>query len=359
MGILDIFSNVFYIFVAILVLLFMVTVHELGHYVAGKLLNFKINEFAIGFGPSIYKRTSKKTGEIFSLRIIPLGGYCAFEGEDEEQDNPRSFNNQKPWKRIIVLLAGVTMNFIFSLLIAIIVFASVGMYFPAVSEVSPDSAETTVLEDLKLKQGDIILAVNGEFLYLNGDLNKALNKVPVDKKFNVTVVREGQRKEIDVIKRNYAYTDKEGNEKIAYGLGIVPTSDSHNLGFFEAIEKGTVYCFKMAGVILGFFGDLITGKINFNQIGGPITTIDYTVQVAKHGFRPLMEIVTLIGVNLAVFNILPIPALDGSRILFIIIEWIRRKPVKRELEGKIHFIGLLFLFGFVILADILQIFNRL
>lgn len=357
MGIIQMFSNVGYIFIAILVLLFMVTVHELGHYIAGKLLNFKINEFSIGFGKALYKRTSPKTGEVFSIRLFPLGGFCAFEGEDEDKENNQAFNNQKPWKRIIVLLAGVFMNFVFALLIAVIVFASVGMYFPSVREVYPDSG-LPVAEEFKLKEGDIILAVDGNYLYLNGDLGAALNNIESGKLFEVTVIRDGQKQNVTAVKRNFVAKDQNGEEQVSNGLGIWPGSEIYKLGFFEAFGRGIAYCFRMAGVILGFFGKLITGQISLNQIGGPISTIDYTAQVARMGLRPLMEIVTLIGVNLAVFNLLPIPALDGSRILFIIIEWIRKKPVKRELEGKIHFIGLMLLFTFVILADIFHLFSR-
>jgi regulator of sigma E protease len=357
MGVLNIFSNGFYIFVAILVLMLMVMVHELGHYVAGKALNFKINEFSIGFGKVLYKRVSEKTGEAFLIKLFPLGGYCAFEGEDADKDEPRAFNNQKPWKRIVVLLSGVVMNFITAFIIAVAVFSTVGMYYPSVSKVFPDAIGETADESLKLKQDDIILAVNGKTLYLNGDLKLALDAIDINNPFTVTVVRNGVKQDVTVIKRNYLSEDDEGNSKIYVGLGILQDFASYRLGFFEAFSKGMVYCIRMAGVILGFFGQLITGQIGLNEIGGPISTIDYTAQVAKMGLRPLMDITTLIGVNLAVFNLLPIPALDGSRILFIIIEWIRKKPVRREIEGRIHFAGFLFLIGFVILADLLHIFR--
>lgn len=358
MEFLQLFSNVFYIFLAILVLLFMVTIHELGHYVAGKILKFKILEFSIGFGPVLYKRKSKKTGELFLIKLIPLGGYCAFDGEDEEKNNPEAFNNQKPWKRIIVLVSGVFMNFLFSVLLAVIIFATVGMYFPSVSEVLPDS-DTVISEEYKLKEGDIILAVDGNYLYLNGDLKTELNKFEDNDIINVTVIRDNTRQNISIKKRNYLSTDNDGNDITATGLGILQGFDSYRLGFFESISKGIVYCFKMAGVILIFFGKLITGQLSFSQIGGPISTIGITVEVAKQGFRPLLEITTLIGVNLAVFNILPIPALDGSRVVFTAIEWIRKKPIKREIEGKIHFVGLLVLFGFVILADVFHILGNI
>jgi regulator of sigma E protease len=353
----QVLSYVFYIIVAIMALLFMVTIHEAGHYVAGKILKFKINEFSIGFGKSLFQRKNEVTGEVFSLRLIPLGGFCAFEGEDQEKEGIHAFNNQKPWKRIIVLLSGVAANFLFSLLLCIIIFSTAGMFFPKVIEVYPDDT-VTVSDELKLNEGDLILAVEGKYLYLRYDLQDALKNVPQDREVRLTVVREGQRQDVNVIKRDYKYTDEEGKEHTATGLGISQGFDAYRLGFFEAVQKGIVYCFKMAGVILGFFGKLITGKVSLSSIGGPITTIGYTAEIASKGLHPLLEIVTLIGVNLAVFNVLPIPALDGSRIVFVIIEWIRKKPIKREIEGKIHLVGLIALFAFVILVDLLQLFQH-
>jgi len=353
------FSNAFYIFVAILVLLFMITVHEAGHYVAGKLLKFRINEFAIGFGPKIYSRVNGDTGEVFSLRAIPLGGFCAFEGEDEEIPNSDAFNNQKPWKRIIVLLSGVAMNFLVSLLIAVITFIASGMYVPSVAKVLPDSG-TAVSEEFKLKEGDLILAIEGRDIYLINDMIGALDDLKESGRqtpFTVTVVRDGVRQDVQVILRKYLSTDEGEEIKDYYGLGIERSSQLYKFGFFESIAKGTVYSFKMAGVVLGFFADLITGSIGINQLGGPITTIGHTAEWARMGLRPLIEIVILIGVNLAVFNALPIPALDGARIMFIIIEIIRKKPIRRELEGKIHFAGLMLLLALVIIADLFQIIS--
>lgn len=363
------FSNILYILAAVMVLMFMVTVHELGHYVAGKIFKFKILEFSIGFGPALFKRTSKKTGEIFSIRAIPLGGYCAF-GEDDETDpdDPQAFNNQHPAKRIAVLLSGVAMNFAASLLIAIMVFISAGMFFPSVGSVLPDDVNSAPTDPVfVLKEGDTILAINGRFLYINGDLQSALSGIETGKTFTANIVRDGVRMNVPLVKRAYNHYDQdspgqiakdgEGNAIKSEGLGITQSYTSYNLGFWESIEKGFNYCFKMAGVILSFFGKLITGQIGLEGVGGPVTTIETTANIARLGFRPLVEIVVLIGVNLAVFNILPIPALDGMRIVFTVIEWIRKRPIKRSVEAMIHLGGLIFLFGFVILADLLHIFG--
>lgn len=349
-------SNFLYILVAIVVLLFMVTVHELGHYIAGKVLKFKINEFAVGFGPALLKRTSKKSGEVFSLRIIPLGGYCAFEGEDTDDMSENAFNAQKPWKRIIVLVSGVAMNFFTAIFIAVTVFSFSGMFFPIANGVYENATgvENSVVatDEFILKEGDIILYAEGKPLYFSGDLTGVIAKFEKGEKINLVIVRDGERQNVQVIKRDY--TDGKNN---AVGIGISKGYTAYKMGFFETFVKSVEYCLATAGMILGFLAKLITGKIALNSVGGPITTIGIISETAKMGLQPLMVIATIIGVNLAVFNILPIPALDGSRIVFTIIEWIRKKPINRNIEAYIHFGGLIVLFGFVILADILQLFG--
>ena len=363
-----------YILLAILVLLFMITVHELGHYLSGKLLGFKINEFAIGMGPAIFSR-NLKNGEKFSIRVLPLGGYCAFEGEDEDKDTQGSFNSQKPWKRIIVLISGAFMNFLVAMLIIINVFLFAGMYFPKVSTLLPDYGSPEQITS-PLQAGDILLEINGRDMYLATDMSTALASISEAEKFDVKVVRNGEIIVIkDMVKRAYsAYQtdengnfvkdeegnyilarDEEGNLIESYGLGILQGYDSYRFGFFETLGRSFVYAFRMAGVILGALGQLITGGLGLKDVGGPITTITQVAEFARSGLRDFLDIVAMIGVNLAVFNLLPIPALDGSRVVFTAIEWIRGKPINRKVEAIINFVGLILLLGFVIVADVYQL----
>lgn len=361
--------NILYILLAVLVLLFMITVHEFGHYIAGKIFKFKINEFAIGFGPAIFKRTSKKTGEVFSLRAIPLGGYCAFEGEDEDSDNSQAFTNKAPWKRIIVLISGALMNFAAALLIAIFAISTSGLFLSKVANILPDELGSDVQEQSALQPGDILLSANGKTLYLPSyDLPLLTAPMEIGEKIDMVVLRDG--KEVNIIATIREYSsyenktdpdnpkiarDEEGNIITHKGLGISQSSEAVKFNFIQSLEHSVKYSFKLAGVLLDFLGKLITGNYPFNQIGGPITTIGITAQTASLGLRPLLEIVILIGVNLAVFNLLPIPALDGMRVVFTVIEMILKRPLNRNVEAMIHFIGLIALFGLVILADILQL----
>ncbi len=346
---------------AILVLLIMVTVHEFGHYVAGKKLGFKINEFAVGFGPAIFRK-KMKSGEFFSLRAVPLGGYCAFVGEDEENESEFAFNNQKPWKRIIVLVAGAFMNFLTTLVIVVLAFTFSGQYLIQAHEILPNAEGESVSSQFIMQEGDIILSINGKTMMLTTDISTALEKARENptEKIDMTVIRNGEKVEIQTFLRNYThnYVDENGVEQSSesYGLGFLMGSTSVRFNLFESIGRSFSYCFKMAGQIFAFLGDLLSGAIGLDQVSGPIGTISMTAEIASYGFRQLLEIMALIGVNLAVFNLLPIPALDGSRVVFTIIEWIRKKPLNRNLEATIHFIGMIALFAFAIIVDVAKLF---
>ena len=169
------------VLLALLILLAMITVHEFGHYLAGKALKFKINEFAIGFGPKLFKRASKRTGELFSIRALPLGGFCAFEGEDDgEDENENSFTRKAPWKRIIVLLAGPLMNYVLALFLIIVSMFAFGQpvfKVGSVAEYEGDNAE--VYAEYSLEAGDDILKINGKTVYMVTDVVSALDRKSV------------------------------------------------------------------------------------------------------------------------------------------------------------------------------------
>ena len=415
---LNVWSTVGSVALAILILLVMITIHEFGHYLAGKILKFRIDEFSVGFGPALFKRRSKKTGELFALRLIPLGGYCAFAGEDgtEEkaappappQENaaeqppaeqtptgqtpaeqppagqppasaeaaaPRGglFTEMAPWKRIIVLVAGALMNYLLAVILLIVCFFAYGQTMIAVyrADPSPDIAAGYCLQDY-----DILLAAEGKKLYLTTDLAQALNGRKagdlVEMRISRVVgtdeegvyLREEQTVSVmlraDVTVQNCADLDS-----VWRALGIACETEgesgtwmlanaSYRFGFWETLGRAFAYSFKIAGSIFKVLGELLTGKLGLSALGGPVTTITLTSQIAGRSFRGFLEIAGFLGVNLAVFNLLPIPALDGSKVVFTVIEWIRGKPVNRKVEAIIHAVGFLLLLGFAVLVDILQ-----
>lgn len=426
----EVFAYIGYVLLALLALMVMIVVHELGHYTAGKLLGFKIDEFAIGFGPKIFKRKNKKTGELFSIRPFPIGGFCAFHGEDadgallDENGNqvkdangniikdPDAFNNQKPWKRLIVLFSGAFMNFLSAILIITIYFSAYGQPLPYVVGTYDVPSYQNVFE-----QGDVLLSVNGKQINLMAqeDLDNVFKKVgdnaefrvlrngkrikitaskffydpfedgdyiyAVDGKkldtpvayadylatvestdaFIVTVVRYDEKGEIceqSTMKVQKGENPEDANGFYSYGFGITRTIARAKLPFFLAFGRAWSFCFFIVFKILASFGALITGKMGIEGAGGTITTIITMAKVSALGFDSFMYVVAIISANLAVMNLLPFPALDGSRMLFTLIEMIFKKPVPRKVEAVIHTVGLVLLLVLAVFLDVFHLVKR-
>ena len=348
------------ILIALVILLFMITVHEFGHFIAGKLLKFKINEFAVGMGPKIFSKKAKD-GQVFSLRAIPLGGFCAFEGEDEAgNSSPEAFNNQKPWKRIVVLSAGAIFNFVSAVLIAIFAFGFFGDTVLKIDKVFDDSInKATYGTDIGFCEEDIIYSIDGKTVFLLQDIPSYIANA--ENTMSVVVLRkneQGKNQKVNLtVKKgeyHYEYVDDNGETQTgtAFGWGIQNIYDKYKFGFGQSIIRSVPYCCRAGTYILETLGGLITGKVSLNDVGGPITTIDITTQVIDTGWGNTFFLIILISVNLAVFNLLPLPALDGARIVFVLIEWIFRKPVNRRIEAMVHTVGLIVLFALVIILDV-------
>lgn len=401
---------------AIFMLLVMITVHEFGHYIAGKIFKFKINEFSIGFGPALFKKKHKKTDELFAIRLIPLGGYCAFEGEDgldeespapekeisaevqtaevfpdvavasenqktvtEEKSavgtpvkgvSPDAFTKKKPWQRIIVLVAGAFMNYVLALLMILIGFFAYGQSMIAVWKMDAPTEEYR--SEYSLQDLDIMLEAEGRNLYLTTDIAKALNgkkagdfvEMKVSRVVGKTDDDKNIREEMTVsvmLREDVTVKNSADLNSVWRALGIANeegvdqlATTYYQFGFFETLERSFAYSFKIAGSIFKVLGELLTGQLGISALGGPITTISMTSQMVSRGFRSFLEIGSFIGVNLAVFNLLPIPALDGSKVVFTAIEWVRGKPISRKVEAIIHAVGFILLLGFAVLVDFLQ-----
>ncbi len=357
-----------YILLAILVLLIMITVHEFGHYVAGKILGFGIQEFAIGFGPKIFSKT-KKNGEIFSVRLLPIGGFCSFTGEDEDNPDPKAFNNKKPWQRIIVLVSGALMNYLLAVVLIIVMFSAWGQ--PALMTYKIAQPQDGVLIENSFEQKDVILKANGKNVYLITDLMKAIDGHEAGEQIPFTVRRAGENVDILVTLRTDTHFENiEETSRLYSSLGIVYELNENGevvngnmystwvrLGFFQTIGRSFEYSIKLAGTVFTVLGQLITGALGIGSLGGTVTTIAVTADAVKiGGIRYLFNIASLIGVNLAVFNLLPFPALDGARVVFTTIEGIRKKPLNRRVEAIIHAVGLVLLLVFAVVVDLQRCF---
>ena len=361
----EVFSYIGYILLAILILLVMITVHEFGHYVAGKIFGFGIEEFAVGFGPKLFSKT-RKSGEVFSIRLFPIGGFCAFKGEDEDCEDPTAFNNKKPWQRIIVLISGALMNFLLALVVIVMMFAIYG-------QTALMTYKTTESEEFAqeycLQDRDVLLKANGKSIYMTTDLMDAIRDKEKGEVVEFSVIRGG--KVIDVSIKMRVTTEFKNVEDVltlydALGIyyqsgenaeltnvGLYSTGVKH--GFFKTLGMSFEYSIKLAGTIFTVLGQLITGALGVGSLGGTVTTISVTANAIKvGGLRYFLNMTAFIGVNLAVFNLLPIPALDGARVVFTGIEWVRKKPLSRRIEGIIHAVGLVLLLLFSVLVDLQQ-----
>lgn len=361
-----VWGTVLSVVLAVIILLAMITVHEFGHYLSGRILDFKIDEFSIGFGPALFKRKSKKSGRVFSVRAFPLGGYCAFAGEDGDDKGEEVegvFNLQSPWKRIIVLVSGALMNYLLALVLIVLSFAIFGM--PSYKINSVEASEDFPAE-YSLVAGDVIEEADGRGVYLATDLISALNGKEEGEKVALKVLRDGEEREIEIIVRSDCdFSNSSETSKIWRALGVGTyekdgtkywdlSSYNRDLSFGQTVGKSFVYSFRLAGSIFKVLGELLTGNLSLTAVGGPVTTIKLTSEIAAQGVESFLQIAAYIGVNLAVFNLLPIPALDGSKVVFCLIEWIFKKPVPRKIEAIIHAVGLILIVAFAVLVDILQ-----
>lgn len=363
----QIMSYVGYVLLAVLILLIMITVHEFGHYVMGKIFGFGIEEFAIGFGPKLFSK-KKKNGEVFSIRLLPIGGFCAFRDEDSESDDPTAFNNKKWWQRILVLISGATMNYILALLVIMLMFGIYGQTTLVAYKMTPT---TEISSERCFQEKDIIISAEGKNVYLTTDLMNAVKDKEKGQCIKFLVRRNGVDMNVNIELRTSTYFNNVEDVTGLYdALGLYYEKDSEGqiqnsglfatgvrFSFFQTIVRSFEYSFIIAGTIFTVLGQLITGALGIGSLGGTITTIAVTADAIKiGGFRYFLNMMSFIGVNLAVFNLLPIPALDGSRVVFTTIEGIRKKPLNRRVEGLIHTIGLFALLLFAVFVDLQQCF---
>ncbi len=379
---------ILYLLLAIVILLLMVLVHEFGHYIVGRMLNFKITEFSVGFGKALFSRRNKR-GELISLRLFPLGGYCAFAGEDEiDEKNKDAFTNQKAWKRIFVFLAGVSFNFAFAVFFSFILLCTIGYDIPQVNSVIlPENMVQeyqikNVLEGAEIEghsleanqtiqAGDVVISIDGkkiDFAYGISYQQYLDEKIEFFEKSNDNfenysivdaVVRRGDKYEnikIGFYRIEVKNVDK--NNKPIEGSHYVYCSNMNAKAYVfsvgEALERAVPFTMGLGWTVLKSLWLLITFQLPISDIGGPITTIATIANFTQMSAMNLLILIPLISANLAVFNLLPIPALDGAHVVFTTIEAIRKKPIKREIENMVHTIGLFVLFGAVILIDILH-----
>ena len=334
---------------ALLVFGVLIAVHELGHFLAAKTCGVRVNEFAIGMGPTLWKKQKGET--LYSLRAFPVGGFCAMEGE-EESDDPAALSNQGFWQKLIIFAAGAAMNFLAGLVIIFCLYAPAqGFYQPVIS----GFAEGCPLESAGgLQTGDRIVAIDGERVYVYSDINLlfSLNKTGV---FDLTVERDGQKVQLkDFAMERQTYTDQSGNEYSGYGIyfGAKAATFGDKLAY---TWNNAVDFVRMVRLSLQM---LLSGQAGLRDLSGPVGIVSTMVQVGEQAetTRAAVEniayIAALIAVNLAVMNLLPLPALDGGRIFFLFVNAVAmllfKKQIPAKYENYIHFAGLILLLALMV-----------
>lgn len=314
-------------------------IHELGHFLTAKASGIKVNEFALGMGPALFRFGKKETQ--YSLRLLPIGGYVSMEGEDEESDVPGSFQHAPISRRILVTVAGAVMNLIlgFAVLIGIVC-----MQDAILSRTVGAFYEGAATQSQGLQVGDTILAVNGRRCFVANDVSYEFARTQ-NSTADLTVLRDGEKVQLNGI----VFDTREAGDGTRYmvvDFMVYPVEKTVGSVLGEAGR----WTLSLARMVMLSLTDLVTGRIPVNNLSGPVGIVTAISQATSMGWEPLLLLLALITVNLGVFNLLPIPALDGGRLLFLLLEAIRKKPVPQKYEAAINAAGFVLLFGVMIFA---------
>ena len=344
-----IFSGIGSVIVAVLLLGVLITLHELGHFSAARALRLPVEEFAIGFGPAIWKRQKGDTR--FSIRILPIGGFCAFYGEDQDNPDPRAYNRQPAWKRLVSIFSGPLANLLAGLLLTLFLLTVIGQSVVTATVGSVDDGLPA--QAAGMMQGDVIRAIND--VQVNGDYTVAQHAIEQNGEQALTIIVERQGVPVSL-----SMTPFYDQEMQRARIGMTFASDTVRMGFGEAIGYSFSYCYNMVKEMLIFFRDLFFKGQGLDGITGPVGTVATISRYVPDGIATVLSLAVLISINLALVNLLPLPALDGARMIFVLIEIIFRKPVPREKEAWVHAGGLVLLLGLIVLVtvrDIIRMFG--
>ena len=366
--------------VTVIMFLVMISLHEFGHFITAKLMDFKILEYAIGFGPAIWK--SKRSEIQYSLRIVPFGGYCKFEGEDEDSLDKRAFSNQAVWKRIIVVAAGGVFNVILGFILFLVIISQTS---PMVTNRVDTVVENSYISDAGLMSGDEIIRINGKKVNFYNDITLYTQEFTENTECDLVIKRDGEKKTLSFkptkSTSEYKYTDS-GVEVTGFINGVKTETDFYEydedivkdeekVGTEERVERLIIgfVPVKEDVTIANIWGEawnqtrfvvklvynslwqMITGKVGVEQMSGPVgivKEVNTAVNSGSSSWLYVLNLTALLTINLGVFNLLPVPALDGGRLFFMLIELITRKKIPPEKEGLVHSIGFMLLIALII-----------
>ena len=353
-----------YIVFAILLLAVLIMIHEFGHFMAARIMKIDVMEFSIGFGPRLLGWKSRKYDTKFSVRAIPLGGYCAFYGEDDTEgitrDDPRAFPNHNVWKRMFVIVMGPMMNFLLAFVVTMVFVWCVGIsvpvdggYYPVIADVTEGGAAAGA----GILKNDIVTEIDGTSMRKT-DAEEAVSAFrdtvggwqEGDEALRLSVLRDGAAVELRMTPR-LTWDEDEGKNRMMIGVLLnagIPT-ERRPATFGEGISEAWNICADAAGTILRLLKELPTNREVADSMTGVVGTVAVVQELTKeYGFEMFINLLIVISINLGLMNLLPIPGLDGSRLVFGIVEAIRGKPIPREKEAMVHMAGMVLLFGLMI-----------
>lgn len=314
---------------AVILFALMIFPHELGHFVVAKSVGVTVNEFAFGMGPALFQRQRGET--LYSIRLIPIGGYCAMEGENEDTGSEGSFNSKPVWAKLAVLFAGAGMNVLIAVLTLSIFMGAVGSVTTTLDEIQPDSPALAA----GLQEGDRLLSIDGQEIESWNDVTEAMGQGSGQRV--IQVQRDGE---------TLTFTaEPEKNEEGRYVIGILPQVTHSPL---KAAENGLKMTGHMTVMMFDSLKMLVTGQVSTDEIAGPVGIVTMAGETSKYGVGYFVYLLALMSLNLAIVNLLPLPALDGGRILFVIIRKLTGRMISDELEGRIHSIGMLLLLALMV-----------
>lgn len=352
-----------YILIAILIFGVLIAVHEFGHFLAAKACGVRVNEFAIGMGPAILKKTKGET--TYALRLLPIGGFCAMEGEEEASDDPRALSNQGFWKKLIIFAAGALMNFLTGLVILLVLYGGAKAFYSPTITGFADGCPLQSKSGLQV--GDELLSIDGERVYVYSDVGLlfSLNK---DGMFDLVVRRDGQKVKLtDFPMEQREYADQSGGTYTGYGLFF----GAKEAGFTDRVKYSWNNAMDFVRLVRLSLKMLVTGQAGISDLSGPVGIVSTITEVGKEteaeaGFGAALESIlyfaAMFAVNLAVMNLLPLPALDGGHVLFLLVNGIAVALFKKEIPSKylnvingIGFALLMALMLFVTFHDIVKL----